>query len=152
MNVLIKNTEIQNIDDIFELEKQCFSRPWTKDQLEKQLDKERHCFICAEDEDGNTVGYIGLMHVLDEGYISNVAVDSRYRRLGIAGKLIEKLIEEAENIKLSFVTLEVRMSNTPAISLYEKHGFKKVGTRRKFYSHPVEDAVLMTRFLSEEQK
>lgn len=152
MNIIIKDTEKKNIEDIAELEKQCFSAPWTEEQLEKQLPDDMHLFVCAEDENGNTVGYVGLMYVLDEGYISNVAVDSRYRRMGIAGKLLDRLIEEAAQKQLSFVTLEARVSNTPAIKLYEKYGFEVVGTRRKFYSHPVEDAVLMTRFLSEEEK
>ena len=91
--------------------------------------------------------FLCMMYVLDEGYISNVAVSPAYRRQGIADKLISQLLKSAEDKELTFVTLEVRQSNIPAISLYEKNGFIKVGQRKNYYDLPKEDAILMTKFL-----
>jgi ribosomal-protein-alanine N-acetyltransferase len=89
--------------------------------------------------------------VLDEGYITNVAVSPLHRRKGIAAKLLAELRAQAEEKELSFITLEVRASNVPAIALYEGAGYVPVGTRRNFYSAPKEDALLMTCFLKETQ-
>ena len=106
-----------------------------------------HIFIAAFNDSGRVLGYVGMMYVLDEGYISNVAVSPECRRLGIADKLIESLIKRANERNLSFVTLEVRESNLPAIELYRKFGFSDVGMRRYYYNRPTENAILMTKFL-----
>jgi ribosomal-protein-alanine N-acetyltransferase len=85
--------------------------------------------------------------VLDEGYISNVAVAPMYRGQGIGSGLIRELIERARKRGASFLTLEVRQSNIPARRLYEKFGFCDVGCRRNYYDKPIEDAINMTLFL-----
>ena len=87
--------------------------------------------------------------MLDEGYITNVAVSPAHRRKGVAAKLLAELRVRAEERALAFITLEVRVSNAPAIALYENAGYVPVGTRRNFYSAPKEDALLMTCFLKE---
>lgn len=148
--ISVSDTRLCHIEAIEEIEKQCFSVPWTRDMLVKQLSDYMHIFLAAENDSGEAVGYVGLMYVLDEGYISNVAVSPKWRRRGIGDMLIEELICRARAKKLSFVTLEVRESNLAAQALYRKHGFTEVGKRRKYYNLPTEDAILMTRFLSEE--
>lgn len=150
--VRIVDTRPEHLDDILLMEQQCFSVPWTHEQLIAQLSDFMHIFLAAEDENGRAVGYAGLMYVLDEGYISNVAVSPDRRREGIADMLLTELYERAKAKKLSFLTLEVRESNIPAQSLYKKHGYTEVGRRKAYYSRPKEDAVLMTCFLSEEEK
>lgn len=150
--VRIVDTRPEHLDDILLMEQQCFSVPWTHEQLMAQLSDFMHIFLAAEDENGMAVGYAGLMYVLDEGYISNVAVSPDRRREGIADMLLTELYERAKAKKLSFLTLEVRESNIPAQSLYKKHGYTEVGRRKAYYSRPKEDAVLMTCFLSEEEK
>lgn len=150
--VRIVDTRPEQLDDILLMEQQCFSVPWTHEQLMAQLSDFMHIFLAAEDENGRAVGYAGLMYVLDEGYISNVAVSPDRRREGIADMLLTELYERAKAKKLSFLTLEVRESNIPAQSLYKKHGYIEVGRRKGYYSLPKEDAVLMTCFLSEEEK
>ena len=146
------DTRPEHLDDILLMEQQCFSVPWTHEQLMAQLSDFMHIFLAAEDENGRAVGYAGLMYVLDEGYISNVAVSPDRRREGIADMLLTELYARAKAKKLSFLTLEVRESNIPAQSLYKKHGYTEVGRRKAYYSRPKEDAVLMTCFLSEEEK
>ena len=107
-------------------------------------------FLSALDDMGAVMGYVGLMFVLDEGYISNVAVAPEFRRCGIADALISALIER-EKKALAFLTLEVRESNIPAISLYAKHGFITVGSRKNYYDRPKENALLMTLFFDRKE-
>ena len=100
--------------------------------------------IAAVDGDGTVLGYASLQTVLDEGYINNLAVLPAYRRLGIASALLEDFRRFGEAKGLAFLTLEVRASNAPAIALYAKHGYTQAGRRKNYYSHPKEDAILMT--------
>lgn len=140
----------RHLDAVVRMEQECFSMPWTREQLETQLDESRYIFLAAEDEQGSALGYVGLMYVLDEGYISNIAVMPEHRREGIADMLLDELKARAQEKRLAFMTLEVRKSNNAARKLYEKHGYREVGLSRNHYSRPLEDAVLMTCFLSEE--
>jgi ribosomal-protein-alanine N-acetyltransferase len=146
MAVQILDAQPHHLPQIEELEQQCFSIPWTWDQLMSQLPDDCHEFLAAEQE-GKVLGYVGMMTVLDEGYISNVAVDPAFRRQGIADRLITELLDRARIRELSFVTLEVREHNEPAIALYRKHGFAPVGLRKNYYELPVENALLMTKYL-----
>ena len=145
----IVNVIPEHIDSILEIEKLCFSLPWSRSALENQMNA-KNCLFLSAVEGKNVLGYIGLMTVLDEGYISNVAVAPRYRRHGIADSLIGALIGRTES-SLAFMTLEVRESNAPAIALYEKHGFISVGTRKNYYKNPKENARLMTLFFKAEE-
>ena len=131
---------------LVEIEKACFHAPWSEAMLREELDK--GIFLVAE-RDGQVVGYVGCQTVLDEGYITNVAVSPDCRRQGIGRALVAALKARAAQAGLAFVTLEARASNAPAIALYESAGFRRVGVRRNFYTAPVEDAVLMTLYLKE---
>ena len=146
MEFRIVDVSAEHIRQIEEIERDCFSRPWTAEQLKSQMRDEQHEFIAAVD--GSRVfGYVGLMSVLDEGYISNVAVHPDARRQGIGDALIDVLAAKAAELELAFLTLEVRESNAPAIALYAKHGFHPAGKRKNYYDAPKEDAVLMTCYL-----
>lgn len=147
MEYIIRDASPEDIGALEELERLCFSIPWTAEQLSSQMPDGEHEFLTA-DCGGALLGYVGMMHVLDEGYISNVAVAPSARRQGIGSALIDELLSRAEALALSFVTLEVRQGNEPAKALYEKHGFQAVGVRRDYYAQPKEDAVLMTKFLN----
>ena len=148
MGIRISDAGAEHVEQLLALEKACFSLPWTKEQLLSQLPDEMHCFLVAL-EDERVLGYVGMMHVLDEGYISNVAVAPEARRRGIGNELIAALLSRAISLNLSFVTLEVRAGNNAAVSLYEKHGFCRVGLRKNYYIFPKEDAILMTIELNE---
>lgn len=139
----------QHLDEIQAIENACFSLPWHRAALEKQMSADNCIFLAAFDDGGKVIGYLGLMYVLDEGYISNVAVTPDYRRHGVADALIDALIERTKSL-LAFLTLEVRESNRAAIYLYTKHGFETVGKRKNYYDRPKEDALLMTLFLKKE--
>ena len=139
MNILVM--EERHLAALAEIERACFHAPWSETMLREELGK--GIFLVAEQDD-RTAGYVGCQTVLDEGYITNVAVSPDFRRQGIAKALITELIEQAKAKGLAFVTLEVRESNAAARALYAGAGFAPVGIRKNFYSNPTENAVLMT--------
>ncbi|MBO6041108.1 MAG: ribosomal protein S18-alanine N-acetyltransferase [Oscillospiraceae bacterium] len=146
MGLCIRSAARSDLERLEELEGQCFAVPWTREQLESQLPDTQHVFLVAG-ENERVLGYVGMMTVLDEGYISNVAVAPEARRRGIARALVSTLLGRAEELSLSFVTLEVREHNEPAIALYAGLGFVPVGLRKNYYDSPKENAILMTRYL-----
>ena len=148
---LVSKAETADAALISTIEQQCFSLPLTAEQIAAQIDDEKYVVLCVRNDSGEILGYAGMYHVLDEGYITNVAVAAASRRKHLADALISKLLEISEGLALSFVTLEVRESNLPAISLYKKHGFEEAGLRKNYYLAPRENAMIMTKFLSEEE-
>jgi ribosomal-protein-alanine N-acetyltransferase len=146
MSLIVREASAADILRLEELEQLCFSVPWTAETLLRELGGEGRIFLAAECE-GVLAGYMGLQYVLDEGYITNVAAAPEFRQRGIASALIAEMVSRAWALGLSFLTLEVRESNSPARALYMKHGFKEEGRRRAYYENPVEDAILMTKFL-----
>ena len=145
MKVHIVPMTSEHLDEVAELERVCFSVPWSRNMLAEELDNLLSAFLVALDSNGAVVGYAGLQVVLDEGYITNVAVRPDCRRQGIAGKLLQVFLDFAQANKLAFLTLEVRASNYDAIALYGSRGFRSVGRRKNYYEHPREDAIIMTR-------
>ncbi len=133
-----------HLSGVAELERLCFTVPWTEAMLEEELYNDTASFIVAQGEGGEVLGYAGLHVVLDEGYIDNVAVRPAFRGQGIADRLLDVFCRFGE-AHLAFLTLEVRPSNTAAVSLYRKHGFTEAGRRKDYYNDPVEDALLLTR-------
>ena len=118
--------------------------------LREHLDNQCAAAIAAMGEDGTLLGYAGLLVVLDEGYITNVAVRPAFRRQGIASELLAVFERFARANHLAFLTLEVRASNAAAVALYEKQGYVRAGLRRNYYEHPKEDAIIMTREFTNE--
>lgn len=144
--MIISKLNSEYTEAIHNVDKTCFSRPWSTDTIGTLLQSDTACVFGAFEGD-KLVGYVALEWVLDEGSLTNLAVIPDYRRKGIAEALVNELILHTESLKLQFVTLEVRVSNIPAIGLYQKLGFEQVGVRPKYYSSPCEDALLMTRYL-----
>ena len=144
MHVRIVPMNADHLDEVAELERICFSVPWSRNMLAEELDNLLSAFLVALDDSGRVVGYAGLQVVLDEGYITNVAVRPECRRQGVAAKLLQVFLDFARANKLAFLTLEVRASNYDAIALYGSRGFRSVGRRKNYYEHPREDAIIMT--------
>ena len=134
-----------HLDGVCAIENACFAHPWSRQSIEAELDNETSLFYVAVEE-GQVVGYIGMSFVLDECYIYNVAVKADCRKNGVGSALIQTLVTHCRKNNFAFLTLEVRESNAPARSLYEKFGFIKVGERKNYYSDPTENAVLMTLY------
>ena len=128
-----------HLADVAELERLCFADPWSEESLRLLLGETALGFVVTED--GRAVAYGGMLCVAGEGQITNIAVHPDCRRKGIARSLITAAIQSAEGLDTVF--LEVRESNTPAVSLYESLGFERIGVRKGYYQKPKEDAVLM---------
>ena len=145
MHVRVVPMTADHLDEVAELERICFSVPWSRNMLAEELDNLLSAFLVALDDNDKVVGYAGVQVVLDEGYITNVAVRPDCRRQGIAAKLLQVFLDFAKANSLAFLTLEVRASNYDAIALYGSRGFRSVGRRKNSYEHPQEDAIIMTR-------
>lgn len=139
----VKPIEYHHIKEIAELEKICFSTPWSEQTISDAFKTGTRFFVA--EKDNKILGYVGISAILDEGYITNVAVFPEARRQGVASALLETLFDFAKEKRLSFISLEVRESNVSAISLYKNFGFKTEGKRKNFYSSPEEDALIMTK-------
>lgn len=140
----IKRLESEDAKLVFEIMKKSFSTTWSPEAIDNLIESESAVCLGAFEENTLT-GYAFLECVLDEGSLTDIAVHPEHRRKGISQALMEELLSEAEAKSLSFVTLEVRVSNIPAISLYRKNGFEEVGRRPSYYTAPTEDALLMTK-------
>lgn len=135
--------EYRHIKDIAKLEEICFSHPWSEQTITDAYKTGTRFFVA--EKSGMVLGYVGISAIIDEGYITNIAVFPEYRNMGVATALLENLFDFAMQNRLSFISLEVRESNNTAISLYEKLGFSFEGKRKNFYTHPTEDALIMTK-------
>ncbi len=134
---------------VLSIEGRCFPDPWSEGIFRSALAQEGALWLGAELE-GKLIGYAGMQSVLDEGYIDNVAVDPAFRRRGAASALLRAFDREAEKLALRFLSLEVRAGNEGAIALYAARGFRALGLRRGYYLQPPEDALIMTKYFSEE--
>ena len=135
------------IKGIAELEKECFSEPWSTLSLQEELSNENARFFAAV-EGSEVLGYIGCILVCGEGSITNVAVSKKARRKGIASRLLEELISALKSEGAESIFLEVRTSNEAAQNLYKKFGFSVCGERRDFYRNPTENAYIMKLLLN----
>jgi len=133
-----------HVAQIAQLEKLCFSDPWSERSVASELDNELALWLVALE--GDTVaGYVGSQSVLGEADMMNVAVAPAYRRQGIAEALVTELIARLAANSVSSLTLEVRASNEAAQALYAKLGFAQVGRRPRYYAHPQEDALILRK-------
>lgn len=144
MNYTIAEMKTEHIPEIARLEILCFSSPWSESSLAEELKNENSHFLVAVSD--KIFGYIGVQEICGEAYITNIAVFGEYRKCGVGRALLDKACEGAKSRGCEFITLEVRESNTPAISLYESEGFEKVGIRKNFYSAPTENGLIYTKY------
>ena len=131
-----------------ELERRCFSKPWSEQALIDECQNPNAVFLAAV-EGERLLGYCGMQFAAGECYMDNVAVSPERRREGVGERLISALIEAAKERGGEFLSLEVRPSNAGAIALYERLGFREAGRRKDFYTAPREDALLLTKTLND---
>ena len=146
MNFEIINMTSEHISRIADLEKECFSSPWSEKALADELKNENSHFIVAFSDD--VLGYIGVQEICGEAYITNIAVFGEHRKLGIGRSLLKKAVECAKSRNCDFITLEVRESNEPAITLYKSEGFEVAGVRKNFYTDPTENVIIYTKYFN----
>ena len=141
--MLIREMTFEDIAKTAEIETQCFSIPWSEKSFQESLSREDTLFLVCVEESLVT-GYIGMYISYDEGSITNVAVSPNCRKKGYGEALVSTAKEKAKEKQVEKIFLEVRVSNQPAISLYEKMGFENLGVRKNFYDDPKEDAYIMS--------
>lgn len=142
MPVRIEPLSMEYVDQVCRLEEEAFSMPWHKESFIEMIEHKDACYLVALKED-EVVAACGLRNILGEGEITNVVTSSAHRNQGIAYYLLQNLLKEGELMGVKEFTLEVRISNIPAIHVYEKLGFRKEGIRKNFYEKPKEDALIL---------
>ena len=132
----------EDVPAVATIEKDCFSEPWSEQGFLDGMNNSA-VFLVAENENGEVTGYIGMYVMAPEGEITNVAVSKDGRGNGIGAALVEAMQQWAVEHGVERIVLEVRVSNAPAIHVYEKRGFTTIGVRKNFYRLPTEDAGIM---------
>lgn len=142
--MIIREMQIDDLEQVISIEEMLFSRPWTLNGFFSFFVREDALFLVAE-EGGEILGYCGALTALDEGDVLNVGVRPERQRQGIGRRLIGALARKMDERGVASLYLEVRVSNQAAIDLYEASGFKQVGLRKGYYDAPKEDAAVMCR-------
>lgn len=135
--------ELKHVDGVAEVDKLSFALPWSRDSFEAEVSRNDFARYVVAVFDGKVIGYGGVWIIAGEGQITNIAVHPDYRGMGAACKMLETLIDICISESVNDMTLEVRVSNTPAINLYKKYGFVEEGLRKQFYEDNKEDALIM---------
>ena len=142
----IREMRLEDVPQVAAIERLCFSAPWNENMIISSWESRLSCWLIAE-IDGCVAGYVGSEAVLDSADMMNIAVAPEYRKRGIAEALIKALVEHLQQRDILFLLLEVRVSNAPAIALYNKLCFEQVGRRPKYYTNPREDALILRKEL-----
>lgn len=142
-SIRLDNMTIDDLEYVLEIEENSFSIPWSRESLVSEITKNELAKYIVARSDNVIVGYAGIWKILDEGHITNIAVCPEQRRKKIGSKMVEGLINLANDLGINSLTLEVRESNISAQNLYEKFGFEVCGMRKKYYSDNDEDALIM---------
>lgn len=145
MDILIRGIVEDDIDQIVEIEKECFATPWSRDAFLTEVHENKLARYVVAELEGKVAGYGGMWIIINEGHITNIAVKEEYRGLGIGNRIVESLIYYCASKDIQNMTLEVRKSNMVAQNLYKKYGFVEYGIRPRYYSDNNEDAVIMWR-------
>ena len=142
--LILREARREDIDEIVTLEEQCFATPWSRESLEHDMFHNAMSGYIVAELENRIVGYMGFWVIVNEAHVNNVAVSPEHRRLHIGSALIDMFLKYADSNGFDGETLEVRVSNSPAIGLYTKFGFEEAGVRPKYYENG-EDALIMWR-------
>ena len=144
LSVKIKPMEKADIDSVIAIEERAYGpHHWSKDSFMSELSNELARYFSVFNESGNLIAYCGCWQILEEAHITNIAVDTGFRQKHIGEAMLKTIIDECYKNMAKYITLEVRVGNKPAIGLYEKYGFKSLGTRKGYYQDNNEDALIM---------
>jgi ribosomal-protein-alanine N-acetyltransferase len=152
VNVELRKLEAHDLEAVDAIERSSYPTPWSRSMFAAELQKPSSLAIGAYAESEELVGYAIVSRYVDAWHVMNVAVAPDFRRRGVATQLLERLFEDTAGDARRGYTLEVRVSNTDAIRLYERLGFETRGIRRGYYTDNREDALIMWREASPSQK
>ena len=147
--ITIREMEREDLPTVSRLEKEIFSDPWPSRSFAEILDDEQWGALIAE-HDGEIVGYACYMVVLDEAHLANIATVPASRRKSVAKQLLERILDIVIDQKCGILLLEVRPSNHEALDFYRKFGFMELYRRPNYYRRPIEDALIMVKYLDAE--
>lgn len=153
MNELaIEPLEDRHLTDVLRIERELFRAPWSRTMFEQEVEEKwlSRSFVAVVE--GSVVGYVIAWFLRGEVHVLNLAVAPSHQRRGIARRLLRHVLDFAEETKSHMITLEVRVSNEAAKQLYASMGFASIGIRRRYYRDNDEDALVMTRRLSDERQ
>ncbi len=142
-NPTIRLMTLQDVDDVQEIEKGCFSVPWSRAAFEQEITGNQCARYLVAELSGRVVAYAGMWLVIDEAHITNIAVHPDHRGKGYGELVTRALMQLASDTGMVWMTLEVRRSNAVAQALYHKVGFIDVGYRKRYYDDNREDALIM---------
>lgn len=144
MKIKIRPMEKSDVDAVMKIEEKAYGEHhWSKDSFYGELSNDLAHYYCAFDTENNLVGYAGSWLILDEAHITTIAIEPEQKRKKIGEALLNAILQTCYKNEIKYITLEVRVSNIQAISLYEKYGFKSLGTRKGYYQNNNEDALIM---------
>ena len=139
---MIRRMELEDLDQVMVLERQIFSRPWSEESMRSALQQQETIYL-VDEADGRIRGYLGIWCMAEDGDLCNMAVAEQVRRGGVASGLLKKGMAYCRKQGVQRILLEVRESNLPAKTLYQREGFAPIGVRKQYYSEPREDAIIM---------
>lgn len=141
--VVIRKMTVEDVEQVFEIEKLSFTLPWTKDSFYYEMTTNESAYYVVAETERGVVGYCGMWLVLDEAHITNIAILPEERGKKLGERLMRAAMEAAKSQGAVLMTLEARVSNEPALNLYRKLGFKNGGIRKRYYTDNFEDAIVM---------
>lgn len=144
---MIRPMLLKDLESVMTLETLCFSVPWSKEAFHKEITENKLAHYLVIEEADEIIAYGGVWYIYDEGHITNIAVHPNHRKKGFGKDLVQAMMDQAKTDEIHHMTLEVRVSNQPAITLYERIGFESAGIRPKYYTDNQEDALIMWRTL-----
>ena len=142
-SIAVREMQEIDVDGVMSIEKKSFSTPWSREAFQLEVTKNSLAKYIVALRDKKIVGYAGMWLIINEGHITNIAVDPQVRGQGIGDILVKELINICKSLNIKAITLEVRRTNYVAKSLYKKYGFKEAGVRPRYYSDNKEDAIIM---------
>lgn len=141
----VRQMELRDLEAVLAVERRSFTTPWSRKAFEQELQDNPAAHYFVLESAPKIIGYFGMWRILDEGHITNIAIDPDYRGKGYSHLLLQEVFDRMEAEGVRYFTLEVRASNQVAIHLYERYGFERAGVRKGYYRDTGEDALLMWR-------
>jgi ribosomal-protein-alanine N-acetyltransferase len=139
----IREMVIGDLEQVMVLERACFSSPWSEASFRNEIEHNDLANYIVVESNDEIVGYGGVWYIMDEGHITNVCVHPDFRKHGLGKRLVDEMMTRAKAADIHHMTLEVRVSYVPAITLYERMGFQTAGVRPNYYTDNNEDAQIM---------
>ena len=139
----IRFMQLNDLEQVLDVEESCFTKPWTREAFYSEVTKNQFAYYLVAEMNARIVAYCGVWIIMEDAHITNIAVHPAMQRKGIGEELLRGAMEMAKALGAEKMSLEVRVSNETAQSLYRKYGFEEGGLRKQYYTDNQEDALVM---------